>query len=101
MPAHEHVRHCRIDNLKLDTATGAQINRQIYHTILKKSFMYMLAKDTHTHTHLHTHNNTHLHVRADTVSHDRLSLKVLVANNSIGAGCGKSGNFIGCMPQSL
>jgi hypothetical protein len=43
----------------------------------------MLAKDTHTHT--HTHTNTHMHARAVTVSHDRRSLKVLVANNTIGA----------------
>ena len=36
-------------------------------------------KDTHKHQHTHTL------ARAVTISHDRLWLKVLVANNSIGA----------------
>lgn len=78
MGVRENNRCCSIQNLQLGTAIGAHTNKQIYHTILKRKF-HVHISERHTHTHVRTY------AQAVTISHDRRSLKVLVANNAIGA----------------
>ena len=76
MAVHENFRHCSIETLELGTVIRTHRNKQIYHTMLKRK-LHIHISETHTHT--------QVHARAVTVSHDRRSLKVLVANNAIGA----------------
>jgi hypothetical protein len=58
MVAHQNVRHCNIETLKLGTAIGAHTNKRIYHTILKRKF-HIHISERHTHQHTHTHERRH------------------------------------------
>jgi len=90
MAVHENVRHCSIETLELGTAIGTHRNKQIYHTILKRKF------------HIHI-SERHTHTDARTSSYRQPWQTIaegLGGKQCYWCCCGKSGNFIGCVPQS-
>jgi len=87
-------RHSSIETLKLGTAIGAHTNKQIYHTMLKRKF-HIHIRERHTPQHTPTHVRTCSYRQPWQTIAEGLGGK-----QCYWCCCGKSGNFIGCVPQS-